>query len=109
MTFAAISAMIDGVKVPAAYHHFPDNSGQQPPFICFYYDRSDDLYADNTNYQKIETLVIELYTDYKDFALEADVEAALKKAGLTYSRDETYIDSESMHETIYTTVVLINE
>ena len=50
----------------------------------------------------------ELYTDVKDFEKEAAVEATLRANGLTWNKEETFIDSEQMHETIYTTEVLIN-
>lgn len=113
MTFSDVYTMLsgiekDGVNVPCAYYQFDNDTGQQPPFICFFYDSSADFAADNSNYTKIETLNIELYTDVKDFELEAAVEAALKENGLTWERQEEFIDSEQMHETIYTTEVLIN-
>lgn len=108
MTYEDITAMIALVGVDFAYYQFPDDSGKQPPFICFYYPSSPDFYADNKNYQRIENLTIELYTDEKDFDLEAQLESALTEAGLAYSRDETYIDSERMHMTTYNTEVVIN-
>lgn len=108
MTFAEVYTMINSVGVPCAYYQFDENTGQQPPFICFFYNNSDDLAADNSNYVKIESLVIELYTDVKDFDLEAAVEGVLASHGLTWERQEEFIDSEMMHETIYTTEVLIN-
>lgn len=108
MTFAEVYNMINGIGLPCAYYQFPDNTGQQPPFICFFYSNSDDFAADNSNYTKIETLVIELYTDVKDFEKEAAIETALKAKGLTWTREEEFLDSEQMHETIYTTEVLIN-
>lgn len=108
MTFAEVYNMVNGIGLPCAYYQFPDDTGQQPPFICFFYSNSDDMAADNSNYQKIETLVIELYTDVKDFEKEAAVETALASKGLTWTRDEEFLDSEMMHETIYTTEVLIN-
>ena len=51
---------------------------------------------------------MELYTDYKDFALEQALEAVLKGMGLSWAKSETYIDSEKMHETVYETEVLLN-
>lgn len=107
MTYEQIFEMVESVGLPCAYYQF-DETGQQPPFICFFYGNSADMAADNENYQKIETLYIELYTDVKDFEKEAAVEAVLKTSGLAWNKEETYIDSEQMHETIYTMEVLIN-
>ena len=108
MTFTEIATMIQGVGVPYAYYQF-DETGQAPPFICFYYFGGNDFKADDLNYQKIEQLVIELYTKNKDFELEATVESALNNAGLVYSRLETYINTEHMYQVVYTTNVVIHE
>ena len=108
MTFKEISEMVEDIGLPFAYYQFPEGTGQQPPFICFYFPENDDFVADNINYCKIEALRLELYTDEKDFALEAEVEAALNEAGLVYSRTETPIESERMYLVSYDTEVLIN-
>lgn len=107
MTHAQIQTMLTSVGIPTAYYQFPNDTGQQPPFICFFYPDNDDFIADNSNYQKIERLVIELYTEQKDFALEAAVEAVLNLHGLVYDRAEEYLASERMHEVIYETHVII--
>ena len=109
MTYKEISDMIASIGLPYAYYQFPDGTEQSPPFICFLFDSSNDLAADNTNYQRIRQLVVELYTDNKDFALEDAVEAALNGSGLVYSRSESYIDSERMFMVAYTTEVIITE
>jgi hypothetical protein len=108
MTYAEISQMISAVGIPYAYRHFEEGSGQQPPFITFYYDDENDLKADNINYQRIRPLTIELYTDNKDFVLEAAVESVLTANDLAFSRTEVFIDSEQMYMVTYNTEVLIN-
>lgn len=107
MTFKEVSQMIQGIGLPYAYYQFPDNTGQQPPFICFFYPNNNDVLADNSNYQKVEHLAIELYTDNKDFTHEAAVEAALSEHDLVWSRSEEYIDSERMFLVVYETDVVI--
>ncbi len=108
MTYKQISDMIEGFGLPFAYYEFPETQ-EAPPFICFLFQDSDDLLADNTNYAKIRPLSIELYTDNKDFALEQRIEAALNDAGLVFTRTEIYIDSERMFQVTYNTSVTINE
>lgn len=109
MTTQDVASMIASVGIPTAYYEFPDNTGQEPPFICFYYPGDNDFKADNINYAKINRLIIELYTDSKDFALEAAVEQVLKDNELAFIRNETYIDSERMYEVIFETQVIITE
>ena len=107
MTTQEVFTMLSGLNIPVAYYQFPDDTQQAPPFICFFYTNSNDVLADNTNYQKVERLVIELYTDNKDFSLESQVESVLAENDLVYSREETRLDSERMYEVIYTTEVVI--
>lgn len=107
MTYKEVAAMLAGTNIPFAYDHFEEGNAAPPPFICFYYDGSNDLAADNTNYQKIRPLTVELYTDNKNFTAEETVEAALNNAGLVFSRTETYIDSERLYEVVFQTSVVI--
>ena len=109
MTYKQVKTMIAGFGLPYAYNQFPNGTEQTPPFICFMFDNSsDDLMADNMNYQAIRPLTIKLYTDTKDFEKEATIETALKSAGLSYVRDETYIESERMFQITYDTEVIID-
>ena len=108
MTYQDVDKIIAGIGLPYSYYEFPDDTPQSPPFICFFFEGSDDLMADDINYQPIRPLTIELYTDNKDFALEAQVETALNAAGLAFARSEAYIGSERMYQITYDTEVVIN-
>lgn len=108
MTYEQVYEMIEAIGVPSAYYQFPE-TGQATPFVCFYYSNSNDFIADDSNYQKVEHLIIELYTDAKDFELEAAVEEALSEYGMVWTRDENYIDSERMFLEVYETDVIITE
>ena len=113
MTYKEVAEMINAIGIPFAYDHFiagdPENPAPDPPFICFYYDGSDDLAADNTNYARIRPLTVELYTNNKDFTMEETVENALNGAGLVYSRSESYIDSERLYMVVFLTEIVITE
>lgn len=109
MTYKEIATMVESIGLPYAYYQFPDGTDQACPFICFFLDSSNDFAADNTNYQKIRSLNIELYTDSKDFTLEQTVEDILSGSGLVYYREETYLDSERMFMVSYETEIVITE
>ena len=109
MTTNEVAAMVAEIGVPYAYYQFPEGTGQETPFICFFYSNDNDVKADNTNYQSIEHLIIELYTDNKDFDLERRVESVLASHGMVYSRDEEWIESERMLEVVFETDVIITE
>ena len=105
MKLTEIDSMIESIGLPYAYYQFPGT--QEPPFICFYYPGRDDFVADNSNYAPITELVIELYTNNKDFTAEGAVESALEAAEIVYEKDESYIDTEKLYMITYTTEVLI--
>lgn len=107
MTYQNIATMIAGVGLPYAYYQFPNNTPQTPPFIVFYYEDSDDVYADMKNYQRIINVTLEFYSDSKDFSYEALIETTLTNNGLTYRKYEQYIETERMHETVYEFEALI--
>lgn len=109
MTFKQVAKMIKDIGLPFSYYQFNNDTAVAPPFICYFYTGDNDLLADNSNYQKIENLVVELYTDEKDFANEALIETALNDACLVYNREESYLDSEKMYMVIYSCGVVITE
>ena len=107
MTPSEIKSMVEELGIPSTYYEFAGNTEIAPPFVCYFFTSSNDLSADNINYCRIERLNIELYTDVKDFALEARLEQILTEHEIFFAKEETYIDSERMHETIYTSDVIL--
>ena len=98
MTYQEVKQMVESIGIPYAYYQFPEGTDQPCPFICFYFTDSNDLAADDTNYQR-----------NKDFTLENTVEAVLNQHGFVYARDEAYIDTERMNMVTYTIEVIITE
>lgn len=102
--------MIAGIGLPYAYDHFEkEESPGSPPFICFLYPESENVFADSRVYQKVKTLRIELYTDNKEPDMETAVEDALDEAGLCYDSSEEYIESEKMYMVTWETTVIITK
>ena len=77
MTFEEIKTMVNSVGLPCTYYQWPEKEAPAPPYLVFYYPGRDDDAADNINYGLITNLVIELYTDEKDFVSESAVETVL--------------------------------
>lgn len=109
MTYKQVATMVSSIGLPYAYNQFPDGTEQEPPFVCFLYGNSDDMYADNSNYAAIRSVTIELYTANKDFETEGTVESVLSANHLPYRKTETYIDSEHMFQISYDVEILITE
>ena len=107
MTFIELKDLIEGIGLPCAYYQFEKDTAKPPPFIVWFVSQDNDLLADDRNYQKIAHIIIELYTETKDFELEATVEAHLTEH-LSWSRAENFIEDEKLHQTVYETEVVIH-
>ena len=89
-------------KIPFAYHHFAEGESPEPPFICYLLPGSNNFSADGKVYYKINEVHIELYTDFKDLAVEQRLEDVLDEHGIFYNKSETWIESERLYEVLYT-------
>lgn len=107
MTRIEVASMVESIGLPFAYYQFNENTAQAPPFVVFFYTGSNDVYADQTNYQKIDGLSIEFYSSEKDFDTEETIETILNEAGLTYYKEQNYIDSEKIWQTAYDMEILL--
>lgn len=87
--------------LPFAYDHFAEGKSPEPPFICYLLPGSDHFSADGRVYFKINEVRVELYTDYKDLALEKKLEDVLDAHGIFYGKSETWIESEKLYEVLY--------
>ena len=101
MKYSQIIKMMEEINIPFAYDHFAEGESVDPPFCIFLIPGSDNFHADDIVYEKLSTLVIELYTDEKAPALEERVEEVLTKHEIVWTRSEVWIDSEKLYEVRY--------
>ena len=94
--------MLEEMGLPFAYHHFAEGDSPEPPFVCYLLPGSNNFSADGKVYYKINEVHIELYTDWKDLAVEQGVEAVLDEHGVFYNKSEVWIESEKLYEVLYT-------
>lgn len=99
MTLQELYTGLSSLSIPVSYSHFT----QPPtvPFIVYRMDGSDDFMADNRNYQRISDVSIELYTDIKDVSSEASLEQKLTDMGMTYTKNEVWVESELLFRVLY--------
>ena len=105
MTFKNITDMIESIGFPFTYDFF-QGEVPDPPYIVFNYPQNNDFGADNINYVSIDVLNIELYTRYKQFDKELQVEAVLEQNGIFYEKTETYIRNENLFQISYVCQVI---
>lgn len=101
MTRKEVATMVASIGLPYAYYQFDEDTAQAPPFVVFFFSTSNDLYADQTNYQRIDSLSIEFYSSEVDFDTEETIEAILNDAGLTFYKEQSFIESERIWQTAY--------
>jgi len=94
--------MLEEMELPFAYHHFAEGESPEPPFVCYLVPGSNNFSGDGKVYYKINEVHIELYTDWKDLAVEQGVEAVLDGHGVFYNKSEVWIQSEKLYEVLYT-------
>lgn len=109
MTRQEVATMVASIGLPYAYYQFDESTATAPPFVVFFYTGSNDVYADATNYQRIEGLSVEFYSAEKDFETEEAIEAILNDAGLTFYKEQNFIDSEKIWQTAYDMEILLTE
>ena len=97
-----ILSILRGLGIPFAYDHFAQGESPDPPFICYLIPGTNNFSADGVAYYKINQFNIELYTDLKDLSLERKIEEALDEASIFYNKSESWIESESLYEVLYT-------
>ena len=100
LTLEAFVQILKNTGLPVAHYQF---SGSVKLPCLVYVDKGTNNYnADDTVYQEITNIDIELYAVRRDKKAERKLEAALTMAGIVYERTGTfYIDSERVFETIY--------
>lgn len=104
-----INAIIESMDLPFTYYQFEEGTAQAPPYVVFFYSTDSDVFADDSNYVDKEQLNVELYTRYRDFDLEKQIEAILESNGFTYGKEASFIESERLYQIAYEMEVIIDE
>ena len=105
MTYEDVMAMLRECNLPFAYDHFAEGESPDPPFLVFLFPGTNNVFADNQVYYKVNELNIELYTDKKDPEIEIQIEDILSAHEIAYEKTETWIESEKMYEVLYQTEI----
>ena len=95
-----LKTLLEQLNIPVAYDHF--NTATTPPFLAFRRESTSNFGADNKVYKKINNYYVELYTEYKNPALEESLESIFNANNIFYEvQSEDYIESEQMYEVVY--------
>ena len=81
MKYEDVMTMLTESGLPFAYDHFAEGESPDPPFLIFIFPGTNNVFADNQVYFKVNELNLELYTDKKDPELEEKLEDILTAHG----------------------------
>ena len=98
-------AELEQLEIPIQYRAFESGQAPQLPYLIFYENDSDNIFADNSNWFDVLNVVCELYADEKDIELETKLQKLLYDLEIQYNSTETYIDSENMYMKAYDVVI----
>ena len=105
MKYEDVMTMLTESGLPFAYDHFAEGESPDPPFLIFIFPGTNNVFADNQVYFKVNELNLELYTDKKDPELEEKLEDILTAHEIPWEKSEVWIDSEKMYEALYQTEI----
>ena len=105
MKYEDVMTMLTESGLPFAYDHFAEGESPDPPFLIFIFPGTNNVFADNQVYFKVNELNLELYTDKKDPELEEKLEDILTAHEIPWEKSEVWIESEKMYEALYQTEI----
>ncbi|MFL1998352.1 hypothetical protein VYF65_004152 [Lysinibacillus irui] len=104
MTLTELAQKLNSLY-PTRYSHF--TSAQEPPFICYLDDGSNNFYADNKVFVEGTLINIELYTKTKDFKAETKLKDLLNDNEIPYEQSPTvFIESEGVFQCVFSVTLI---
>ena len=94
-------AELEQLEIPIQYQAFASGQAPELPYLIFYENDSDNIFADNHNYFDVLNVSCELYADEKDIGLETKLHKLFYDLEIQYNSTETFIDSENMYLKAY--------
>jgi hypothetical protein len=105
MNLMEFKAELEKLDIPIQYRAFESGQAPELPYLIFYENDSDNVFADNHNYYDVLNIICELYADEKDIGLETKLQKLLYDLEIQYNSTETFIDSENMYLKAYDVVI----
>lgn len=100
MKLSDIIDILTSIGIPVAYNHFV--SRQEPPYLVYYVENSDNFCADNKVMSENLTVMIELYTKTKNLQLEKQLKDLLTDNEFPYELiGESFIESDNVYQIMY--------
>lgn len=106
MKSKVVEKLMKDIGLPYVYYSWPEGGAPDLPYVVYYFPTGSTEAADNTAWNGILALNIELYTNKRSAGVESKIETALAKHDLPFTRSESYLNEERMFEVLYETEVI---
>ena len=94
-----LTTKLKSTGLPVTYRAWPEGEAPGLPFICWYCEDDNPLFADASVFFSSTNVRVELYAKEKDLAREKLVETAL--VGYHWQKSEIYISTEKCYMILY--------
>ena len=94
-------AAVKSTGTPVVAVRWPKDAAPAPPYVCWMLGSTRNAYGDDGVRLVVGSHDFELYCDEVDLDLERSIEAAFATAGIAWSKERVYVESEDLIETIY--------
>ena len=101
MTLEELNSLLNQTGLPVTYRQWAEGQVPELPYIVYYADNTNNYFADNQVYQKIQNVSIELYSNMKNIREEQKIESLLDAHKIEWDAYEQEIESEKMFEVLY--------
>ena len=93
-----IKEILESTGLPVVYRAWPERMAPQLPYICYHSPYNNNFAADGIAFYSARHVIVELYTRSIDQVTETLVTDALTAAGIFWTRNEVYIESERCYQ-----------
>lgn len=95
--------LLEKLEIPVAYNDFRNLKAGQPfkPYMAWYTTKTEPVGADNKVVFETYPVILELYTENKDFNLELKLKKLLNEAGIFYKTSDSSLEEEHTHITYF--------
>lgn len=100
MNLETLGAYLE-IVYPTTYWSWPEGEAPAMPYLVYFEEGTNNFGADNKVFHFARRIYVELLTEKKDPAAEANVEALLDGLDIFWTKEETHLDDEDAFEVIY--------
>lgn len=109
MTQKELYTMLTSTGLEVAYGHFADDENVALPFITYSFDTTANMSADNSVYQHIQHVQVDLFSAEQDRALEKRLEDVFSNNEIIWASTDTNEEDELVYRITYDFMIYLED